>query len=461
MNPNPQKLLILGAGESGIGAALLGKARGWDVFVSDGGTLSPAYRQELEAARIAFEEGGHSEARLTWGNLVVKSPGIGESAAAVQKVRSAGISLISEIEFAYRYKGAGKIIAITGSNGKSTTTKLVYHLLKTAGYSVSLTGNIGISLARQIATAPTDWYAVEISSFQLDDIVDFKPEIAVLLNITPDHLDRYDYDLSKYAAAKMRIFENQSAGDTAVVNAEDENGKSASAGKAFGAGVVYFSVRENRGSAAWCSEDALHFRSLSSEEISIPLSEFSLNGSHNAANALAAGLCALAAGVSEKDLRTGLKNFEGLEHRLEAAGEVAGVQFINDSKATNVDSVWYALDSLRRPAVLIMGGVDKGNDYSLIESLVRQKVKAIVCLGLDNAPVQKAFSHLGIPIRETGSVTEAVQKAFEQASAGEVVLLSPACASFDLFKNYEDRGRQFKAAVQALRQSTLTPTLKN
>ncbi len=460
MNTSSQKLLILGAGESGIGAALLGKAKGWDVFVSDGGTIAAEFWKELADAAILLEEGGHSDARLAWADLVVKSPGIPESAAAVQAVRSAGIPLISEIEFAYRYKGAGKIIAITGSNGKSTTTKLVYHLLKTAGYSVSLTGNIGVSLARQIATAPTDWYAVEVSSFQLDDIVDFKPEIAALLNITPDHLDRYNYELSEYAAAKMRIFENQAAGDIAILNADDENIKGASAGKTFGAEVRSFSSKETAQSAGWLTVDALHFRNAGGE-ITIPFSDFSLAGSHNAANALAAGLCTLAAGISEKDLRAGLQNFEGLEHRLESTGEIDSVQFINDSKATNVDSVWYALESLRAPAVLILGGVDKGNDYSLIEKLVQEKVKAIVCMGTDNAPIQKAFAHLGIPILETQSATEAVKTAFAQALAGDVVLLSPACASFDLFKNYEDRGRQFKAAVQALLLSKSPSTLKN
>ncbi len=460
MNTTSQKLLILGAGESGIGAALLGKAKGWDVFVSDGGTIAAEFWKELADAAILLEEGGHSDARLEWADLVVKSPGIPESAPAVQTIRSAGVPLISEIEFAYRYKGAGKIIAITGSNGKSTTTKLVYHLLKTAGYSVSLTGNIGISLARQIATAPTDWYAVEISSFQLDDIQTFRPEIAALLNITPDHLDRYNYELSQYAAAKMRIFENQAAGDIAIVGAEDENIKVASAGKPFGAEVLYFSSKSTSQSAGWLTVDALHFQ-IAGGEISIPLSEFSLAGSHNAANALAAGLCTLAAGISEKDLRAGLQNFEGLEHRLESAGEIDGVKFLNDSKATNVDSVWYALESLRQPAVLILGGIDKGNDYSLIEELVCQKVKAIVCMGTDNAPIQKAFSHLGIPILETQSATEAVQKAFQNAVAGDAVLLSPACASFDLFKNYEDRGGQFKAAVQTLLLSKSPSTPKN
>ena len=461
MNTASQKLLILGAGESGIGAALLGKAQGWDVFVSDGGTLSPAYRQELESAEIHFEEGGHSETRLTWGNLVVKSPGIGESAPAVQAIRSAGIPLISEIEFAYRYKGAGKIIAITGSNGKSTTTKLVYHLLKTAGYSVSLTGNIGISLARQIATAPTDWYAVEISSFQLDDIQTFKPHIAALLNITPDHLDRYNHDLVQYAAAKMRIFENQDADDIAILNPEDGVVHTAAIGKPMQGTLQSFSLGPQENASAWLDSEALHFRMTAGEEITVTLLEYSLAGSHNAANALAAGLCTLAAGISEEALRTGLQNFEGLEHRLESAGTIEGVQFINDSKATNVDAVWYALESLRSPAVLILGGVDKGNDYSLIEKLVQEKVKAIVCMGTDNAPIQKAFAHLGIPMEEAGSATEAVKVAFAQASAGDVVLLSPACASFDLFKNYEDRGRQFKTAVQALASSLLTPAFKN
>ncbi len=453
-----QKLLILGAGESGVGAALLAKKEGWDVLVSDGGAIGAGYRKELESAGITFEEGGHSERAFESVSLVVKSPGIPSTAPAVQRLIAAGVPLISEIEFAARYIGDSCIIAITGSNGKSTTTKLAFHLLKTGGLNVSLTGNIGYSLARQIAEKPTDWYALEISSFQLDDIAQFRPHIAVVLNITPDHLDRYEYSFEKYAAAKMRITENQDGGDFLLLNADDKGLKAALEADASGAQTLYFSVEKNcgEGISACKNGDVLHIEAAG-KSLSIPVKNLPLKGRHNEANCLAASLAALLAGVSPEHILGGLQTFEGLPHRLENVGEINGVRFINDSKATNVDSVWYALDSMDAPTILILGGQDKGNDYSQIHALVSGKVKAIVCLGIDNTPIHSVFGNLNIPVVETQSATAAVEASLSLATAGDVVLLSPACASFDLFKNYEDRGRQFRNAVLQLSSKIIQP----
>lgn len=445
-----KKLLILGAGESGVGAALLASRKGCDVFVSDGGEIKEDFRKELDAAGVAYEGGGHSEKAFSGVDLVVKSPGISGTAAAVLRLREAGVPVISEIEFAARYVGASKIIAITGSNGKSTTTKLVYHLLQTAGMSVSLTGNIGYSLARQIAEAPTDWYALEISSFQLDDIVDFQPDVAVVLNITPDHLDRYEYSLEKYAAAKMRITENQGAEDYLILSADDSRLENAFVVKGTAAQVARFSVEKScgeNGVVACKNGDHLVVK-ISGKSLSFPVQKLAVKGRHNEANALAAATAALLAGVSPEAIATGLQTFSGLPHRLEPVGSINGVQFINDSKATNVDSVWYALDSMTTPIILILGGQDKGNDYGQIQALVSGKVKAIVCMGVDNAPIHAAFDALGIPVVDTASAEKAVAAALGLATAGDTVLLSPACASFDLFKNYEDRGQKFREAVQ-------------
>lgn len=453
-----QKLLILGAGESGVGAALLAKQEGWDVLVSDGGAMGAGYRKELETAGIAFEEGGHSERAFENISLVVKSPGIPSTAPAVQKLLAASVPVISEIEFAARYAGNSRIIAITGSNGKSTTTKLAYHLLKTGGLDVSLTGNIGYSLARQMAENPTDWYALEVSSFQLDDIAQFHPHIAVVLNITPDHLDRYEYSFEKYAAAKMRITENQGGGDFLILNADDKGLKSALEADASEAQTLYFSTEKNcgEGIAACKSGDMLNVEAAG-KSLSIPVKNLTLKGRHNEANCLTASLAALLAGVEPERILKGLQNFEGLPHRLENVGEINGVRFINDSKATNVDSVWYALDSMDAPTILILGGQDKGNDYSQIKTLVSEKVKAIVCMGIDNTPIHAAFGNGKIPVVETQSATAAVEASLSLATAGDVVLLSPACASFDLFKNYEDRGRQFRNAVAEYSSKIIQP----
>ncbi len=445
-----KKLLVLGAGESGVGAALLAKQQGWDVWVSDGGTPAPQYRNELERSGIAYESGGHSDAAFEGVTLAIKSPGISPKAPAVQRLLRAGLPVISEIEFAARYLGDSRVIAITGSNGKSTTTKLVYHLLQAAGRNVSLTGNIGISLARQIAQAPTDWYALEVSSFQLDDIVDFRPFIAVVLNITPDHLDRYDYSLETYAAAKMRITENQTAGDFLILNADDRRLESAFGIKGTAAHVLRFSLEKPcvANDIVACKKEGFLQVGISGNSLKFPEPKLAAKGRHNEANALAAATAALLAGVAPEAIAAGLQTFEGLPHRLETVGSINGVQFINDSKATNVDSVWYALDSMTAPTILILGGQDKGNDYRQIEALVREKVKAIVCMGVDNTPIHAAFDTLGIPVTDTRSATAAVAAALALARPGDAVLLSPACASFDLFQNYEDRGRQFRDAVK-------------
>ncbi|RYD51928.1 MAG: UDP-N-acetylmuramoyl-L-alanine--D-glutamate ligase [Sphingobacteriales bacterium] len=444
------KLLILGAGESGVGAALLGRQQGWDVLVSDGGLLKDSFRKELQSNDIAFEEGGHSEQAFDGVSLVVKSPGIPGTVPAVQRLLQAGVPIVSEIEFAYRYKGNARIIAITGSNGKSTTTKLIYHLLRTGGLDASLTGNIGLSLARQIATHPTDWYVVEVSSFQLDDIETFRPHIAVVLNITPDHLDRYNYKIESYAAAKMRITEVQQPADYLVLNADDAGLKTAvTAMPVSKAQLLSFSLEQTcTDRVCACKEGSQLVVRTSGTSVTVPVRELALKGRHNESNCLAAATAALLAGVLPEAVVAGLRDFEGLPHRLETVGMLSGITFINDSKATNVDSVWYALDSMTTPTILILGGQDKGNDYSQIRNLVAEKVKAIVCMGVDNAPIHAAFGDLSLPIVDTDSATAAVDTALSLAQSGDTVLLSPACASFDLFKNYEDRGTQFRNAVQ-------------
>lgn len=447
-----KRLLILGAGESGVGAALLGKQQGWDVFVSDGGRLKPAHREELTAAGIDFEEGGHTPERVLAADCVVKSPGISEKVGIVQTLRAAGIEIVSEIEFGFRYKGASKIIAITGSNGKSTTTKLTYHLLKTAGFDVSMVGNIGFSFARQIAEQPTDWYAMEVSSFQLDDIARFRPDVAVLLNITPDHLDRYNYRFEEYAAAKFRIAENQTPDDFFIFNADDPVISDLIASRpGLAAKTLPITMNEQnvKADGAFVRDDEMHLR-YEGDDASLPVQDLTVKGRHNQYNSMAAGISARIAGIRKEKIRESFSSFEGLEHRLEAVATVRGVDFINDSKATNVNSVWFALESMKQPTVLILGGQDKGNDYTEILDLVKEKVKAIVCLGINNEAIHAAFDGVVPAVTDTQSAAAAVQAAYGLAQSGDAVLLSPACASFDLFQNYEDRGRQFKEAVRAL-----------
>ncbi len=446
-----QSLIILGAAESGVGAALLGKQQGWDVFVSDGGVMKDVYKAVLEDADISYEEGGHNEARILTASCVVKSPGIPEKAPIMKAIRAAGIEVCSEIEFGFRYKGDGKIIAITGTNGKSTTTKLTYHLLKDAGLDVSMVGNIGYSFAKQLYEQPTDWYVMEVSSFQLDDVDAFKPNVSVLLNITPDHLDRYNYDMNNYTAAKFRVAERQDEGDDFIINADDPVIKSWLAQHPIKARKIPITMEEQKvpQTGAFVRDEEMHIR-YEGDDARIPLAEIPLQGKHNQYNSMAAGISARIAGIRKEKIRESFTTFEGLEHRLEYVASVRGVEFINDSKGTNLNSVWFALESMKRPTVLILGGQDKGNDYNEIMELVKEKVKAIVCLGVDNTPIHAAFDGVIEEVVDTASAQEAVETAYKLATSGDTVLLSPGCASFDLFKNYEDRGRQFKDAVKAL-----------
>lgn len=452
MQQQNKRLIILGAAESGVGAALLGKKEGWEVFVSDGGRIRDAYKQLLQEQGIAFEETQHSEEKILKADCVVKSPGIPEKAGIVQQIRKAGIELCSEIEFGYRYKGNSKIIAITGSNGKSTTTKMIYHTLQTAGYDVSMVGNIGNSFARQIAEAPTGWYVIEVSSFQLDDIQTFRPDIALLLNITPDHLDRYEYKFENYVAAKFRITAYQTKDDIFITNKDDNTITQHLTSNPTNARTIYFTMSEQtnpNAEGAFIDNDQLHIR-YDGEDTSLSIHDLSVKGKHNQYNSMAAGISARTAGIRSAKIRESFSTFEGIAHRLEFVATVRGVDFINDSKATNVNSVWFALESMKKPVVLILGGQDKGNDYNEIKDLVSEKVKAIVCLGLDNKNIHEFFGSIVPSIVDTQSAKDAVLAAYSLAEKDDVVLLAPACASFDLFKNYEDRGDQFKEAVRAL-----------
>jgi UDP-N-acetylmuramoylalanine--D-glutamate ligase len=452
MNTNKNKnLVVLGAGESGIGAALLGKQQGWNVFVSDGGKLKEGYKKELEKAGIEFEEGSHDMGRLLKADTVVKSPGISEKVEVMKKIRAAGIEVCSEIEFGYRYKGDSKIIAITGSNGKSTTTKLTWHLLKEAGYDVAMVGNIGYSFAKQIAEKPCEWYVMEVSSFQLDDIQTFRPDVAVLLNITPDHLDRYEYKFENYIASKFRIAENQTASDYFIVNKDDQTITNHLTTYSIHSTLIYFTMSEQHitNDGGFLEDENIHIR-YNGEDTNVSIHDLSIKGKHNQYNTMAAGISARIAGIRKEKIRESFTSFEGLEHRLEYVATVRGVEFINDSKATNVNSVWFALESMKNPTILILGGQDKGNDYGEIMELVKEKVKAIVCMGIDNKPIHEAFDGVIENIVDTQSAMDAVKAAYSLADKGDTVLLSPACASFDLFKNYEDRGVQFKEAVHTL-----------
>lgn len=454
MNNNTiKKLVVLGAGESGVGAALLGNQQGWNVFVSDGGRIKSGYKEELVAAGIAYEEGGHSEEKILSANCIVKSPGIPEKAAIMKTIRKEGIEVCSEIEFGFRYVGQGKIIAITGSNGKSTTTKLTYHLLKDAGCDVSMVGNIGFSFAKQLWEQPTEWYVMEVSSFQLDDIKRFRPAIAVVLNITADHLDRYDYKFENYVASKFRITANQQREDHLIINKDDEVIMDYLSFHPTNANTLYITMNEQKiqEAGAYVKDEEIHLNYDGQENI-IPINDLTIVGKHNQYNSMAAGISARVAGIRNEKIRESFGSFEGLEHRLEHAGTVHGVDFINDSKATNMNSVWYALESMKQPTILILGGQDKGNNYEDIMELVKEKVKAIVCLGINNTPIHEAFDGIVPVIEDTQSAESAVAAAYKLAEQGDVVLLSPACASFDLFKNYEDRGTQFKTAVNKIRQ---------
>ncbi|RFS24543.1 UDP-N-acetylmuramoyl-L-alanine--D-glutamate ligase [Chitinophaga silvatica] len=443
------KLIILGAGESGIGAALLGKKQGYDVFVSDGGTIKDNYKQELAVNQISFEEGHHSWDIILGSDEIVKSPGIPEKSELMKKVRAARIPVISEIELAYRFSTGKKTIAITGSNGKSTTTALTYHIFKNAGLDVAMVGNIGVSWARQVATEPAEYYVIEISSFQLDDIKTFKPNVAILLNITPDHLDRYDYEMKNYVASKFRIAMNQTAEDYFIYCMDDPEIMEHLAQQPIYSASIPFTIMKPLKEGGFIDNDQLHI-DVNGEPVIMSMYDLSLKGKHNLYNSMAAAIAARTMDIRKEKIRESLTSFESLEHRMEYVATIKGVDFINDSKATNVNSVWFALESFEKPIVLIMGGIDKGNDYSAIRDLVKEKVKAIICMGVDNSPIINALSNDTPVLVSTESMHDAVTEAFKQATKGDIVLLSPACASFDLFKNYEDRGRKFKEEVKNL-----------
>ena len=444
-----KKFVILGAGESGTGAALLAKQNNYEVFVSDGGPITAIYKNELISNGIDFEEGLHTDEKILNADEVMKSPGIPEKNAMVKKIRAAGIPIISEIEFAYRYKGDSKIIAITGSNGKTTTTALTYHIYKNGGLDCAMVGNIGYSFARQVALDPKPLYVAEISSFQLDDIKTFRPDIAILTNITEDHLDRYDYNMQNYVDSKFRIVENQQPDDIFIYNTDDEITMK-NINKYHIKSTLYpMTMSKELPQGAYLINAAMHLK-WKGEEVEMSIEDFALKGKHNQYNSMAASLASTAVDIKKEVIRESLITFQSLEHRMETVATIKGVTFINDSKATNVNSTWFALESMLHPVVLILGGVDKGNDYRILENMVKEKVKAIVVLGVDNQKIHEALGTFVPAIADATSAEEAVQKAFRFAAKNDVVLLSPACASFDLFKNYEDRGQQFKHAVKEL-----------
>lgn len=445
------RLVVLGGGESGVGAAILGKKLGMDVFLSDAGTIAPRYAEELTSRGIPFEQGGHTEALILNADEVVKSPGIPPTAPLIQKLAAQGTPVISEIELAGRHTSA-KMVCITGSNGKTTTTMLIHHILREAGLNVGLAGNVGKSLAWQVAESDHDVYVVELSSFQLENMYRFRANIAVLLNITPDHLDRYGFEMQNYINAKFRILQNQTPAD-AFIFWEDDPVITAQLRKFETEARLYpFAENRHEDSAAWVDKDGKVIINTPEEDFEMPRADLSLHGLHNLFNSMAAGLSACLLDIRKDSLRDALANFEGVEHRLEPAGELDGVRWINDSKATNVNSCWYALESMpdSKSTILILGGKDKGNDYSEILPLVKKKVKAIVAMGLHNEKIVDFFTGHVDKVVSTASLDEAVNTCRMLAGEGDTVLLSPCCASFDLFKSYEDRGRQFKEAVSRL-----------
>jgi UDP-N-acetylmuramoylalanine--D-glutamate ligase len=444
------RIVILGGGESGTGAALLAKAKGFDVFVSDQGTLKDKYKTELQANGILFEEGKHTEADILNAKTVIKSPGIPDKAEIIKKVKAAGISIIDEIEFASYYTSA-KLIAITGTNGKTTTTLLTYHLMKHAGLNVGLAGNVGQSMARQVAEKNFDWYVLEMSSFQLDGIKKLSPEVAILLNITPDHLDRYEYNMQKYVDSKFQIVSNMTATQHFIYYTDDLYTAAELKKRPVTPHQVKVTLKPEPVNNVYCKGTEMFFQLKQS--FSVLQSDTTLKGPHNLINTMCAVAAAQIAGARLDLIREGLKTFKNAPHRLESVATIKGVEFVNDSKATNVDSVVYALGSYDKPLVWIAGGVDKGNDYGIIKDEVKKKARALICLGKDNEKLKKAFGDVVPTIRETQSVSELVKIALEVAQSGDVVLLSPACASFDLFKNYEDRGDQFRKAVLELKQA--------
>ena len=443
-----KRLVVIGGGESGVGAAVLGKVKGMDVWLSDMGNIEPRYKEILDKWNIDWEEGHHSEEKVLNADEIVKSPGVPLTAPLISKAMAKGIPVISEIELAGRYTDA-KMVCITGSNGKTTTTLLTYHIFKEAGLNVGLAGNVGKSLAMQVATEHHDVYVIELSSFQLDNMYDFKANIAVMLNITPDHLDRYDHKMENYVAAKFRIMQNQSSED-AFIYWEDDPVISAQLKSMKSEARMYpFSARDDKSCTAYLSDGMMHI-SVDGDEWEMACSELSLKGLHNIYNSMAASISASLMDIKKENIRKALSNFEAVEHRLEYVRTINGVRYINDSKATNVNSTWYALESMTDPVVLILGGKDKGNDYSEIEQFVKEKVVAIVCLGVDNSKLHAFFDGKVAVVEDARSMQECVDKCHAIARDGSTVLLSPCCASFDLFKSYEDRGEQFKQCVNSL-----------
>ena len=444
-----RRIAVLGGGESGVGAAVLAKVKGMEVWLSDMGSIADKYKARLNEYDINWEEGHHSEERILSADEVVKSPGIPDTAPIIQKIKAKSIPVISEIEFAGRYTDA-KMVCITGSNGKTTTTMLTYHILKDAGLNVGLAGNVGMSLAYQVATASHDVYVIELSSFQLDNMYDFKANIAVLLNITPDHLDRYDHKMQNYVNAKFRIIQNQTWADSFIFWEDDPVIAEQLRHINVTAKMLPFSEHNEEGAKAYCENGELIFNAEGATDFEMPVSELSLAGLHNLYNSMAAGLSASLLNIKKEVIRKALSDFQSVEHRLEYVDTIDGVRYVNDSKATNVNSCYYALESMKTPVVLILGGKDKGNDYSEIEPFVREKVSAIVCMGKDNEKIKTFFAGKVPVIADTHSVGDAVSEATRLAKSGDTVLLSPCCASFDLFKSYEDRGRQFKDEVRRL-----------
>ncbi len=446
--PKRLNISILGGGESGFGAALLAHVKGHNVWLSDGAMLKEKYRQQLIAKNIPFEEGHHHLGKILSSDVIIKSPGIPEKADIIQKIRSANIPIISEVEFAYRYC-QGKIIAITGTNGKTTVTKLVHHILSQAGLDCALVGNIGDSFAASVADRRHDYYALEVSSFQLDDIEAFKPYISIITNITEDHLDRYEYSVEKYAAAKLRIFENQDENDHFIYCADDPLSIKLIAPKEIKAQKWAISLDKKVDNGAY-QESENNLKIIINKQEDMDINELALQGKHNRYNSLASGVAGRLLNIRKESIRESLSSFESVEHRLEPVLEIYGINFINDSKATNVNSTWYALESMQRPTIWIAGGVDKGNDYSQLIPLVQNRVKALICLGVDNDKLHREFDSVIPMVIDAANMDEAVRMAYKMGEKGDNVLLSPACASFDLFDNYEDRGRQFKAAVRNL-----------
>jgi UDP-N-acetylmuramoylalanine--D-glutamate ligase len=440
-------IAILGAGESGVGTAFLAKKQGWTVFVSDRGEVKEDNQIELINLGVEWEQGTHSVERILSADLIVKSPGIPSTVPLIQQAKDKGIPVVSEIEFVGYYSNA-KTICITGSNGKTTTTMLTYHILKKAGIHVGLAGNVGKSFARQVAENDFEWYVLELSSFQLDDMFEFRANIAMLLNITPDHLDRYNYDIDQYAAAKFRILQNQTAEDWFIYNYDDALIRKGMEHRSITAQLAPFSMEEEIKQGGFANKQTLTINIK--DQFTMSIHDLALKGRHNTQNSLASGIASRILEIRKEVVRESLEDFVNVEHRLEFVAKVHGIEFINDSKATNVNSTWFALESMDKPTVWVVGGVDKGNDYSELMELVKGKVKAIICLGVDNQKLLETFTGEVETIVEARSAMEAVAYGYRLAKDGETVLLSPACASFDLFENYEDRGNQFKTAVRAL-----------